>query len=78
MDLDLKGRRALVCGSSQGMGLAIAKELSELGASITLFARNEESLKRVVQELAPGSHDYIVADFDNLDELIFSYFNPIP
>ena len=69
MDLDLKGRRALVCGSSQGMGLAIAKELSELGASITLFARNEESLKRVVQELAPGTHDYIVADFDNLDEV---------
>lgn len=66
MDLDLKGRRALVCGSSQGMGLAIARELSEMGARVTLFARNETSLKTALQELAPGDHDYLVADFDNL------------
>ncbi|WP_436517919.1 SDR family oxidoreductase [Ekhidna sp. To15] len=66
MDLDLKGRRALVCGSSQGMGLAIAKELSEMGANVTLFARNEESLKNALQQLSPGDHDYLVADFDNL------------
>lgn len=66
MDLDLKGRRALVCGSSQGMGLSIAQELSEMGASITLFARNEETLKKALQKLAPGDHDYLVADFDDL------------
>ncbi|MEP1035574.1 SDR family oxidoreductase [Ekhidna sp.] len=66
MDLDLKGRRALVCGSSQGMGLAIAKELSEMGAKVTLFARNEASLKKGLQELSPGDHDYLVADFDDL------------
>ncbi len=66
MDLDLKGRRALVCGSSQGMGLAIAKELSEMGASVTLFARNEDSLKMALEQLAPGDHDYLVADFDDL------------
>lgn len=67
MDLDLKGRRALVCGSSQGMGLSIAQELSEMGASITLFARNEESLKKALLQLAPGDHDYLVADFDDLN-----------
>ncbi|MEO9872845.1 SDR family oxidoreductase [Ekhidna sp.] len=67
MDLDLKGKRALVCGSSQGMGLAIAKELSSLGSRVTLFARNEDSLKEALQELAPGDHDYLVADFDDLD-----------
>ena len=66
MDLDLKGRRALVCGSSQGMGLAIAEELSEMGASITLFARNEASLKEALKKLSPGDHDYLVADFDDL------------
>ncbi|WP_370090252.1 SDR family oxidoreductase [Ekhidna sp.] len=69
MDLDLKGRRALVCGSSQGMGLAIAKELSEMGASVTLFARNETSLQAALKELAPGDHDYLVADFDNLENV---------
>lgn len=66
MDLDLKGKRALVCGSSQGMGLAIAQELSEMGADITLFARNEDSLKAALKHLSPGDHDYLVADFDDL------------
>ena len=67
MDLDLKGRRALVCGSSQGMGFAIAKELSQMGARVTLFARNETSLKKALSALAPGDHDYLVADFDDLE-----------
>ncbi|MEO9482571.1 MAG: SDR family oxidoreductase [Ekhidna sp.] len=66
MDLDLKGKRALVCGSSQGMGLAIAKELSEMGASVTLFARNDAALKVALKQLAPGDHDYLVANFDDL------------
>lgn len=69
MDLDLKGRRALVCGSSQGMGLAIAQELSGMGAEVTLFARNEESLKMALGQLKPGNHDYLVADFDDLQEV---------
>lgn len=66
MDLNLKGRRALVCGSSQGMGLAIAKELSEMNADVTLFARNEDSLKEALKSLSKGNHGYLVADFDDL------------
>jgi len=69
MDLDLKGKRALVCGSTQGMGLSIAKELANQNARVTLFARNEEALKQVLQELAGSDHDYIVADFDDLGEV---------
>lgn len=69
MELDLKGRRALVCGSSQGMGLAIAQELSLLGAEVTLFARNEGSLKEALVTLSAGDHSYLVADFDNLDDV---------
>lgn len=67
MDLNLNGKRALVCGSTQGMGFAIAKELAALGAQVTLFARNEEQLKVAVAKLDGSSHDYLVADFDNLD-----------
>lgn len=67
MDLDLKGRRALVCGSTQGMGLAIAQELSKMGANVTLFARNESSLEAALKTLSPGDHDYLVADFDDLE-----------
>ena len=49
------------------MGFAIAKQLSEMGADVTLFARNEESLQKAVGLLEPGNHDYLVADFDNLN-----------
>ncbi len=66
MDLNLSGKRAIVCGSTQGIGKAVALELALLGASITLIARNEEALKAVVLELTkkPGQqHDYLCADF---------------
>ncbi len=66
MNLDLKGRNALVCGSTQGLGLATAKELALLGANVILFARNEDKLKQVIAEMPASEnqkHDYIVADF---------------
>lgn len=72
MDLNLKDKRAIVCGSTQGIGKAIAVELALLGASVTLVARNENKLKEVVQELdqAQGQqHDYVVADFSNPEEV---------
>jgi 3-oxoacyl-[acyl-carrier protein] reductase len=70
MDLHLAGKRALVCGSTQGIGKASAIELALLGAHITLVGRSEEKLKVVSQELQVYSgqvHDYIVADFNDPD-----------
>lgn len=69
MDLDLTGKRAVVCGSTQGIGKAAAIELALLGASITLIARNQEKLEKTVKELQVYSgqkHDFIVADFNEL------------
>lgn len=66
MDLSLKGKRALVAGSTQGIGKAAAFELAELGASVTLLARNEEKLNAVMGQLPKSKdqeHTYIVADF---------------
>ena len=66
MDLSLNGRRAIVCGSTQGIGKASAIELAQLGASITLLARDENKLKVTLSELPSTQgqkHDYIVADF---------------
>ena len=40
----LKGLNALVCGSTSGIGKSTAIEFSQLGASVTLFARNERKL----------------------------------
>jgi 3-oxoacyl-[acyl-carrier protein] reductase len=75
MDINLKDKKAFVCGSTQGIGRAAALELAHLGASIVLLARNEDSLKRVKDELDVTQnqrHDYIVADFSAPDELKIS------
>jgi 3-oxoacyl-[acyl-carrier protein] reductase len=72
MNLDLNSKRAVVCGSTQGIGKASAIELALLGAHVTLIARDEEKLKSIVQELQVYSgqlHDYIVADFNFPEEL---------
>ena len=65
MNLNLNSKNALVCGSTQGIGKAIALSLAEEGANITLVARNEEKLIDVMSELSNTNqhHNYIVADF---------------
>src|SRR5690606_14026768 len=66
MDLSLKNKNAVVCGSTRGIGLAIAKELAFAGANCVLFARNEALLREIEHRLprADGQeHGYCVADF---------------
>lgn len=66
MDLSLIGKTAVVCGATQGIGEAAAKELASLGAKLVLVARNEEKLKAVVAELNQinsKDNEYLVADF---------------
>lgn len=66
MNLDLSGKTAMVCGSTQGIGKASAIELSSLGANVILVARNEESLKATLKELDISlgqKHNFLVADF---------------
>jgi 3-oxoacyl-[acyl-carrier protein] reductase len=65
MDINLTGKKALVCGGSQGLGLATAKELALLGANIILASRDTDKLKAAVQQLdnsAGQLHDYLVID----------------
>ena len=72
MDLNLTGKRALVCGSTQGIGRATVEELAAMGASITLLARREEKLKEIRDNLIKTSsakHHYLVADFDHPEEV---------
>jgi 3-oxoacyl-[acyl-carrier protein] reductase len=72
MNLSLEGKNAVVCGSTQGIGLAIAEELALLGANCTLMARNEAALKAAVHTLDIAlrqQHDYLVADFSKPDEV---------
>lgn len=68
MNISLESKNALVCGSTSGIGKAVALELAKLGASITLLARSEEKLKEVLQSLpstATQQHHYAIADFQN-------------
>lgn len=79
MNLSLEGKNAVVCGSTQGIGLAIAEELAFLGASCTLMARNEEALQKSIQHLDIAlrqKHSYLVADFsqpEKVKKVIESY-----
>ncbi|MCG2461747.1 SDR family oxidoreductase [Flavobacteriaceae bacterium F89] len=80
MKISLKNRKALVGGSTSGIGKAIAQQLAASGASVTLMARNEEKLRAMVSELPTSEgrhHQYLVVDFNDFttyQEIITSYF----
>jgi 3-oxoacyl-[acyl-carrier protein] reductase len=68
MNLSLEGKNAVICGSTQGIGLAIAEELALLGANCTLIARNEQGLQDAIHSLDISlrqQHEYRVADFSD-------------
>jgi len=70
MNVSLIGKKALVGGSSGGIGKAIAQQLAESGASVTLMARNESKLKSLLAALPNDQgqkHQYVVADFSNFE-----------
>jgi 3-oxoacyl-[acyl-carrier protein] reductase len=70
MTISFENRNALVGGSTQGLGKAIAIQLAKCGANVTLMARNEVKLKTVVKELDTEKgqrHSYLEVDFYNLD-----------
>ena len=73
MNLDLKNKNAIVCGSTQGIGEAAAIELAKLGANITLIARNETKLSAVLNKLDKSigqNHAFVCVDFSNPDQLL--------
>jgi 3-oxoacyl-[acyl-carrier protein] reductase len=66
MDIDLTGKRALVCGASEGLGLAAAKQLASQGCQVILLARREDVLSHECIKLNkahPRNHDFISCDF---------------
>jgi gluconate 5-dehydrogenase len=70
-DFDLTGRRALVTGSSRGIGLALARGLVDAGATVVLHGRDETALAEAVRSLVDGGAEaarvHAVA-FDVTDE----------
>jgi 3-oxoacyl-[acyl-carrier protein] reductase len=83
MNLSLKNKNAVVCGSTSGIGKAIAFELANLGASLTLIARDEKRLLKTLNNLSDDEsqkHNFIAVDFSDpellkskIQEHIFQY-----
>lgn len=69
MKIDLTGKKALIGGSSKGIGLGIASQLAESGASVCLMARNKSKLEEIINQL-PNSknHSCLIVDFSNFEE----------
>jgi len=70
--MELNGKHAIVCGSSQGIGLSTAKLFAERGAKVTLVGRNEIKITAAMRSLdCPNGiqHDYIIADFSTPNEV---------
>ncbi|MDB5229444.1 MAG: family NAD(P)-dependent oxidoreductase [Chitinophagaceae bacterium] len=68
MNLNLENKTALICGGSQGLGFASAKELALLGATVILVSRNAEKLAAAVRELAVNHnqrHQYLAMDLSD-------------
>jgi len=68
VNIDLTGKRAIVCGSTQGIGRAVAIEFAKSGATVILVTRNSGSLQKIRTELsvsAKQSHEFLVADFSD-------------
>ncbi len=69
MNLDLSGKHALVCGGSQGIGLAAAIELARLGGHVTLLARSLDALATAAASLpkvnATQTHAWLAVDMND-------------
>jgi len=61
---DLTGRRALITGSGQGIGYALARGLAQHGASVVINGRNEERTNAAADQLRAEGADIGVSVFD--------------
>ena len=79
--MEIKGKVAIVTGSSGGIGLATAKLLAKEGAKVALVARNKEKLAAIVREIPKSM--FVVADITRPDEVknmvseVFKHFSRI-
>jgi 3-oxoacyl-[acyl-carrier protein] reductase len=92
VDLGLKGRTAIVCGASSGLGLATAESLAAEGANVTMFARRREVLEREAERIGAlavrgdvttprdlaAVVDRTVEAFDGIDILVWNSGGPPP
>ena len=69
INIDLSGKRALVCGASQGIGAGIAQELAGLGCRVVALARSRDKLAQLVADLPGEGHTILAQDLSDRGEL---------
>ena len=77
LKVDINQYTALVCGASDGIGKAIAKELASQGARVILLARRQEELDKLLGELPahPKKHRAVSVDLSQTEELKSKIFD---
>ncbi|QFT92714.1 3-oxoacyl-[acyl-carrier-protein] reductase FabG [Roseovarius sp. THAF9] len=94
MDLGIKGKRALVCASSKGLGLGCARALAEAGVDLVMNARGEEALEASAQAIrdafgvevitvacdvtTPDGQDKVISAAEGVDILVTNAGGPPP
>ena len=61
MDLHLDGKKAVVTGSSSGIGESIAKRLAQEGAAVVIHGRNEKEVQRVAADIEEAEGKVVIA-----------------
>lgn len=80
MIISLKDKKALIGGSSRGIGKAIAQQLAQSGASVTLMSRSADKMQALIESLPTDQgqrHQYLKVDFSDFETyktVIFDYF----
>ena len=70
MDLGLRGRTAIVCGASSGLGLASAEALADEGANVAMFARRRDELEREAERIGALAVRGDVTSAPDLERLV--------
>lgn len=60
MEVDLRGRTAVVTGASKGIGYAIAESIAKAGGNVVLCARNAEAVAQACRQLEGAGHGRVV------------------
>src|SRR5439155_1442946 len=68
MDLGLAGRVALVCGSTRGLGRAVAKALAHEGARVAVTGRHEDAAERAAQQISSETGQQVKAFVQDVGE----------
>jgi 3-oxoacyl-[acyl-carrier protein] reductase len=70
MELGLRGRTAIVCGASSGLGLAAAESLAQEGANVAMFARRREELELEANRIGALAVRGDVTNASDLERLV--------